>query len=58
MSSTTLATTPSGSDRTVVEQDGELVGRQGSTKTEPDDFADDGLNCRMWEGGGLSGDIR
>jgi len=42
VSSVTLATKPSGSDGAVVEQDGELVGRQESTKTEPDEFADDG----------------
>jgi hypothetical protein len=44
VSSATLATTPSGSDRAIVEQDEELVGRRGPTKTEPDGFADDGLN--------------
>lgn len=31
-----------------VEQDGELVGRQGPMKTEPDDFADGGLDWIGW----------
>ena len=42
VSSVTLATKPSGSERAVVEQDEELVGRQGSTTTDPDEFDDDG----------------